>query len=314
MNIVQCTNGHFYDSEKYSHCPQCKTNASAGEPHKESVKHFAGRRNGVFAKANKLKVNRIKTVKLPQTQETRTENPTLQNASTVAMGIDGKRWRNTKTERVQQETNTDTILAEQQAAVQALHKRSSFRTAENPPEKDAVGEVKQSPFAQDRENGIRRVIPEQKNSGETETVPLTDDNKTVGYFGVIPPQEMRKPIKPAMEPPVGWVVCVQGSSMYRVYPLYAGNNSIGRDRSNRVCVAEDSQISRSRHAIITYEPKKRFFIISPGNGSGLTYLNNKLITGARKLKHRDLIEIGQTRFIFIPLCDKYFSWDAYQRR
>ena len=33
-------------------------------------------------------------------------------------------------------------------------------------------------------------------------------------------------------------------------------------------------VSRERHAIITYEPKKRMFLIQPGDGSGMVFTFN----------------------------------------
>lgn len=310
MNIVQCTKGHFYDSEKYSCCPQCGTNTSRGDYHKNSKNNSTGRISGVFVKPSDSQYEENGITSPKKAQENIAEKPNLKTDPTVVMGVTGEFLFNTETELVKEETTADSNTLTQQVSEQPLQKNSSVHIVGDQPPKTE----KHSSSAQDKENGIRRVIAEQKHNGEPETDSMTDDNKTVGFFGVMPPQYNMKPAEQVFEPPVGWIVCVRGSSLHQSYPLYAGNNSIGRDSGNRVCIAGDMKISRSRHAIITYEPKRRFFVISPGDGSGLTYLNKKLITGAHKLKHHDFFEIGQSSFIFIPLCDKSFSWDDFHRR
>ena len=310
MNIVQCTKGHFYDSEKYSFCPQCVTNTSKGDYRKNSKNNSTGKISGVSIKTSISQYEENGITHSKNAQEKVTEKPKIKTDPTVVMGGTGKFLFNTETEFVKKETTTDTNTSTQQVSEQPLQKNSSVNKVGDQPQKTE----KHSSSAQDKENGIRRGIAGQKHNGKPETDSMTDDNKTVGFFGVMPPQYNMKSAEQVFEPPVGWIVCVRGSSLHQSYPLYAGNNSIGRDSGNRVCIAGDMKISRSRHAIITYEPKRRFFVISPGDGSGLTYLNKKLITGAHKLKHHDFFEIGQSSFIFIPLCDKSFSWDDFHRR
>ena len=63
--------------------------------------------------------------------------------------------------------------------------------------------------------------------------------------------------------------------------------------------------------MITFEPKKRFFYLQPGDSSGLTYLNDDYIDESKKLKPKDIIELGDSKFLFVPLCDETFSWEEY---
>ena len=71
-------------------------------------------------------------------------------------------------------------------------------------------------------------------------------------------------------------------------------------------------IRRSPEAsIITYEPKHRQFYIKPGESSGLTYLNEEYITETKKISEKDVIELGECKFIFIPLCGENFTWEEY---
>jgi hypothetical protein len=71
------------------------------------------------------------------------------------------------------------------------------------------------------------------------------------------------------------------------------------------------KISGIRHASIAYEPKRRNFYLQPGEASGLTYLNDEYITVSRMLSSRDIIELGDSKLMFIPLCGEDFSWETY---
>jgi hypothetical protein len=72
-----------------------------------------------------------------------------------------------------------------------------------------------------------------------------------------------------------------------------------------VCIAEDESVSRNAHAIIVFEPRQRTFRLSTGEGRGLVYLNGEVVEGMTKLDPNDIIELGQTKLMFVPLP---FSW------
>ena len=112
-------------------------------------------------------------------------------------------------------------------------------------------------------------------------------------------------------PVVGWLVCIQGPCLGWSFQIGAGNNSIGRKDENRIVIPSDMKISGIRHATITYEPKRRNFFLQPGEASGLTYLNDEYIDSSKKLSHKDIIEMGDTRLLFVPLCGEDFSWETY---
>ena len=113
------------------------------------------------------------------------------------------------------------------------------------------------------------------------------------------------------DPVVGWLVCIQGPCLGWSFHIGAGNNTIGRKEENRIVVPGDMKISGIRHAAIAYEPKRRNFYLHPGESSGLTYLNDEYITAPQKLSPRDIIELGDTKLLFVPLCGEDFSWETY---
>ncbi len=111
-----------------------------------------------------------------------------------------------------------------------------------------------------------------------------------------------------VDPVVGWLVCIEGSEKGRDYRIRTGNNAIGRDKSMDICISGDETISRIRHARLTYDHKAVSYSIYPGEGKGLVYVNDKEIGVGITLKPFDVIEIGKTRLVFVPLCGERFVW------
>ncbi len=125
-----------------------------------------------------------------------------------------------------------------------------------------------------------------------------DDGKTVGI--------MKK--KTGIDPVVGWVVCVDGPSRGQDYRIKSERNFIGRDRSMDISIMGDESISRNNHAVISFNPKNGSFRLVPGDGHGLVFLNDEEVFVPVELNRGDIIELGQTKLMFIPLCGGDFSW------
>jgi hypothetical protein len=113
-----------------------------------------------------------------------------------------------------------------------------------------------------------------------------------------------------LDPVVGWLVVLAGPGRGNARRLGYGQNSLGRDKGERVSLDfGDASISRSKHAFVLYEPRKRQFYLRPGDGANLTYLNGELLTDSRPLQSTDVIEVGATKLRFIPLCGPDFDWE-----
>ena len=108
---------------------------------------------------------------------------------------------------------------------------------------------------------------------------------------------------------VGWLVAVDGPSRGDSFTLKTGKNFIGRKYENDVVLEGDDSVSRHKHAIIIYEPKKRKFIAEQGESSGLFYVNDDVVLSPIELHNRDLISVGSWKLIFVPFCDEAFGWD-----
>lgn len=103
---------------------------------------------------------------------------------------------------------------------------------------------------------------------------------------------------------------VAGAGFGQSVVVGTGQNQIGRDRGNRIALPfGDQTISREKHAILTYDPKKReFWIANSQDGSNLTYLNGDAVMMPTQLSAGDEIEIGDTKLRFVPLCGADFDW------
>jgi hypothetical protein len=113
-----------------------------------------------------------------------------------------------------------------------------------------------------------------------------------------------------LDPVVGWLVVLGGPGRGNARRLGYGQNSLGRDRSERVSLDfGDASISRSKHCFVLYEPRKRQYYLRPGDGANLTYLNGELLAESKSLNPTDVIEIGATKLRFIPLCGPEFDWE-----
>ena len=110
------------------------------------------------------------------------------------------------------------------------------------------------------------------------------------------------------DPVVGWLVCVDGPGKGRDYRLRSEKNFIGRSHKMDVAITEDNGISRDNHAVVSYNPKNNSFKLIPGDGHGLTYLNDEEVLAPMDLKMGDIVEIGKTKLMFVPFCGEWFRW------
>ncbi len=114
------------------------------------------------------------------------------------------------------------------------------------------------------------------------------------------------------DPPVGWLVVVQGPGQGKVVTLGNGANTIGRASSERVCLDfGDTLISHKKHTLITYDPKGRKFYIQQGDGTNLTYIADTPVLAPTELDGFSSIQMGETVLLFVPLCGERFDWAEY---
>ena len=115
--------------------------------------------------------------------------------------------------------------------------------------------------------------------------------------------------KTGIDPVVGWLVCIHGADKGQDYRIRSERNSIGRSSSMDICIGSDDTVSREKHAFISYNPRKNSFLLTPGESRGIVYLNDEEVATPMPLKAFDVIELGQTKLLFIPFCGEQFQWD-----
>ena len=111
------------------------------------------------------------------------------------------------------------------------------------------------------------------------------------------------------DPPTGWLVVVRGPGQGQVLTLGSGMNAIGRGEPSRVRLDfGDDSVSASNHARLIYEPRRRRWLLSHGDGTNLTYLNDEVVVETVEIESGAEIQIGETILRFQAFCSAKFDW------
>ncbi|HEX4802277.1 MAG TPA: FHA domain-containing protein [Myxococcaceae bacterium] len=171
-------------------------------------------------------------------------------------------------------------------------------------------------------------LPADAGPGSEKTRPLRPVVAEMGpppLPGAVPPPPVFPPPQPAVapaatrrlgtesgigkpDPVVGWLVVLDGPDRGRDYRLHSEKNFIGRAPHMDVCIASDDTVSRERHGVIIFDPKKQVFWVLPGDSSGLVYLNGEIVHSPSQINRDDVLEIGHSKLVLIPFCGEKYSW------
>lgn len=112
------------------------------------------------------------------------------------------------------------------------------------------------------------------------------------------------------DPVVGWLVVVGGTGLGAFRPIYEGNNTVGRAKSQRIAIDfGDETISNEEQAYIRYDSVDRKFLLVPNLAkTNIVAVNDRKPTGAVELAAMDLITMGRTQLVFVPFCGSEFDW------
>ncbi|MBR6328784.1 MAG: FHA domain-containing protein [Lachnospiraceae bacterium] len=111
-----------------------------------------------------------------------------------------------------------------------------------------------------------------------------------------------------VEPVVGWIVCIEGEEKGKDHRLFPKNNTIGRSEKMDICIKGDNAISRENHARLAYDVKHNAFHLIPAENTNGIYVNDEPVYVPTKLEAYDLIELGESKFMFVPFCSEKFNW------
>lgn len=97
------------------------------------------------------------------------------------------------------------------------------------------------------------------------------------------------------DPVVGWLVCIEGATKGTDYRIHSQNNYIGRSAKMDISIPEDSHISAENSAIIAYDNIER--------------INGKPAFSVGQIEAYDVLTVGMTKLLFVPLCGDRFDWN-----
>ena len=113
----------------------------------------------------------------------------------------------------------------------------------------------------------------------------------------------------SFDPVVGWLVCIEGATKGTDYRIHSQNNYIGRSAKMDISIPEDSHISAENSAIIAYDNEDRVFYFGPGSGRNIVRVNGKPALSVEKIEAYDVLTVGTTKLLFVPLCGDRFDWN-----
>ena len=121
--------------------------------------------------------------------------------------------------------------------------------------------------------------------------------------------EIAGPSWSGVSPTVGWLICIEGSCRGIDFKLRSGWNYIGRSNANEIMIP-DPKVDREKMARVGYDKMDRSFVASPGDAArNLTYINGKRLLTPMELAPYDVITVGDTKLMFVPLCGEHFAWE-----
>ena len=110
-----------------------------------------------------------------------------------------------------------------------------------------------------------------------------------------------------LEPVVGWLVCIDGPLRGVDFRIHDGYNYIGREEGD-IHIHGDSQISRAKHAVISFYAKRQSFHVGPADGRNIIELNGEPVFSPMEMKSFDVLTVGSTKLMLVALCGEKFSW------
>ena len=115
-----------------------------------------------------------------------------------------------------------------------------------------------------------------------------------------------------ISPVCGWIFCISGPRQGKGYEIKSGKNFVGRADDMDIQILGDNKISRRNHGVIVFDPKKKETVLLPGDSNGLVYHNDAAVYTPTVLNSYDVIEMGDSKFVFVPFCGENFMWEDNQ--
>lgn len=108
-------------------------------------------------------------------------------------------------------------------------------------------------------------------------------------------------------PVVGWLVGISGEKYGHSYELFATSNTIGSGTGNVVAI-DDSRLCSVSHGVICYQVETGRFFMDSEHSDGKVKINGYSVSENVYVNYMDVLEIGASTYMLIPLCKDGFSW------
>lgn len=289
MKMVKCTKvvNHFYDGDRYDSCPHCLL--------------LEGKDPGSAEKIN-----------APISSGNESDNSKKESGK---KGFFYGLFGNQKV-RGKEKEETPVQSPESQKETSDIKTHSLWQDVNDEPEEESSPDIKQnssvgrSETTDATENTGAEQMKEEKSvpsvSKQINRVAMTGsigDIKTVAYYG----------FEEDIDPVAGWLAVITTDDKGTSFEVKCGRTSIGRNGNGQavdISLDKDTTVSRGSQASITYDSKKKRFLIKSNDGKTAVYVNDEILMDYIELKAYDRILVGATELIFVPLCSNEFSWDS----
>lgn len=287
MNLSRCSNGHFYDKEKFPTCPYCAQGA--------------GNDDGLTSVFDESQENDIGATQ-PLTYNNPPQQPQagdfVQNNIQTEQNMMNNFGRGGH-EDVADATET---LGGNQDSLGSGPDSFIGRTEPRRPSVQDVQKITPGGVMEDDDDHTVAFYDDIFSSPTTSKANTATVKETVA----------KEPVKRSVSTPcTGWVIALDGNHLGEDFRLKVGKNFVGRDTSMDIALVGDKSVSRNKHAILVYEPKQHLYLVQPGESSELVYLNNEVVLSPMKLQTYDVITVGEVKLLFMPLCGAKFNWTDY---
>ncbi len=279
MRLTTCINNHFYDSDKYASCPYC----AKAENETEDLMTEVLRPQSSLRKPER---ERVETSAAPKQEPEVRPQATAPTSQTVP---DAR----PTAEAFPSEISAEPTAAKQAEAGASLEWQNSAAASAVDFAGNPAAEAAAPVYSQAVNTAVHGWANQAADDEE-------DENCTVGYYAQVL----------GVEPVVGWLVCIRGAYRGESFRLKSGRNFIGRAANMDIVLGADQSVSRLRHAAVVYDPRSRTFIVAAGDARELCYLNGEVVITSIIMKAYDVLSLGNTDLMLLPLCGEHFTWDA----
>ena len=105
-----------------------------------------------------------------------------------------------------------------------------------------------------------------------------------------------------------FLVCIEGPMTGASFVFQENKAIIGRQKNYEIALFRDPSVSRSPHGVIRYDKDTLTYTVSKADPEKKVSVNGTFIEEDAVLNMYDIIGIGQSRLLFMPVCSDKFSW------